>query len=524
MSEQRVQIYDTTLRDGAQAEDVNLSVADKVRIARKIDELGVDFIEGGWPGANPKDDEFFTLLKSKPLKTSQLVAFAATTKSEHSKVYSAILKSGVKHVCLFGKTWDFHVREVLRMGLSENLKIITESLAFFAKKGFHVFFDAEHFFDGFKHNPEYGLACLKAAKEGRARLLVLCDTNGGSLPDEVFDTVQKVSQEIAVPLGVHCHNDGELAVANSLAAVRAGVVQVQGTINGIGERCGNANLISVMGNLKLKMDCIVLSKGGMTKLTEASRFVDQILNRHSQRQQPFVGESAFAHKGGVHVNAVLKRRQTYEHIDPESVGNVQRILLSDQSGVATIRQKCSEWSHRFKLKKYDEKQLLALIKQREKNGYSYEGAEASFHILFLRSQKSYKPFFQLLDFKVVDDIQGDESIEPRSTATIHLKVGQTEEVSAAIGVGPVHALDQALRKTLIKFYPHLNEFSLVDYKVRVLSSGEGTKSVVRVHIDFSDGKKEFSTVGLSENIIQASYLALVDAIDYHLLETSHTRK
>ncbi len=509
----RISIYDTTLRDGAQAEEISLSVADKIKIAQKLDELGVDFIEGGWPGANPKDTEFFLAMKKKRLKKAKLVAFAATTKGNESQVYKQILASGVKYVCLFGKTWDLHVRETLRVTKTENLKIIAQSIAFFKKRGFTVFFDAEHFFDGYKANSRYALECLNAATDAGAEVIVLCDTNGGSLPEEVFEIVSVVGARHAVPVGIHCHNDGELAVANTLAAVRAGVTQVQGTINGIGERCGNVNLISVIANLKLKMGFEVLG-GPIRRLTEASRFIDQILNRHASKGQPFVGQSAFAHKGGVHVSAVLKQSQTYEHIDPSLVGNTQRFLLSDQSGGATVAQKLKELG--FKTKGIDVKKVLNLIKEREKHGYSYEDAEASFYVLVKRATKTYKPHFELVDFKVVDDIQADEKIEPKSSATIHFKVGSVDEVSAAIGVGPVHALDQALRKTLTKFYPQLKNVSLVDYKVRVLSSGTGTKSVVRVHIDFNDGVHDFSTVGLSENIIQASYLALVDGIDYFL--------
>lgn len=522
----KIQIYDTTLRDGSQAEDVSLSVEDKVKIARKLDELGVDFIEGGWPGASPKDSEFFERMQSTPLKRAKLAAFGSTRRLQRAgidggvdRAFQAILDSGAKVVCLFGKTWDLHVRNALRISLTENLTLIRESVAFFKRHKRQVFFDAEHFFDGYKANPKYAIAALKAAALGGATLLVLCDTNGGSLPEEIAAIIRAVKKRVRVRLGIHCHNDGELAVANSLAAVACGAVQVQGTINGIGERCGNANLVSVMVNLELKQGHKTIGRSALKKLTEVSRTIDSVLNRHPDKRQAFVGESAFAHKGGVHINAVLKDRTTYEHVDPGLIGNDQRILLSDLSGLSAVRLKIRQLGLASAENPIDEAKLLALLKERERLGYQYEDAEASFAILVHHAQKKYRAHFELLAFKVVDIISAGED-KPRSDATLHLRVGDTEQTAQAQGVGPVNALDHALRQCLTRFYPSLESIRLVDYKVRVLASGQGTESMVRVHIEFFDGQNEWNTVGVSENIIQASYLALVDGIDYHLLSQS----
>jgi 2-isopropylmalate synthase len=471
-------------------------------------------------------------MREIPLQRARLVAFGSTRRFQRDsgkpaaettrrpagpdKTLQAILASGAQVVCLFGKTWDLHVRRALRIGLEDNLELIRDSMAFFAGRGRRVFFDAEHFFDGYKDNPRYALACLKVAAAGGAELLVLCDTNGGSLPDEIGEIVRTVKKRLGVPLGIHCHNDGELAVANSLAAVASGAVQVQGTINGIGERCGNANLVSVMANLELKRGYRTIGKVGIRKLTEVSRYVDAVLNRHPDKRQAFVGESAFAHKGGVHINAVLKDSKTYEHVNPTLIGNDQRILLSDLSGQAAVRLKIDRLGLAASDNPIDEDKLLTLLKERERQGYQYEDAEASFAILVHHAQKKYRTHFELLDFKVVDIISAGSG-KPRSDATLHLRVGNSEQIAQAQGVGPVNALDHALRKCLTGFYPHLEKIRLVDYKVRVLASGQGTESMVRVHIEFSDGVREWNTVGVSENIIQASYTALVDGIDYYLL-------
>lgn len=522
MAKKKIQIYDTTLRDGSQAEGVALTVDDKIKIAKKLDELGVDFIEGGWPGSNPKDSEFFERMKTIPLARAKLVAFGATKKFDahtdtSQKSFQAILDSGVKYVCLFGKTWDLHVSQALKITPQQNLQIIADSMAFFKKKHIRVFFDAEHFFDGYKANPRYALQCLKAAAENGASLLVLCDTNGGTLPHEVSAIVKIVAQKIKAPLGIHCHNDCELAVANSLAAVDRGAIQVQGTINGIGERCGNVNLISVIGNLSLKMSYQTVPTQNLSKLKDVSHYIDQVMNRNSNKQQAFTGDSAFAHKGGVHVNAVLKNSKTYEHINPQQVGNRQRILLSDLSGLATIQTKLRNLGLSLSQDADFENRLLSLIKQKENEGYEYEDAEASFALMVHRAQKKSRVFFDLVSFHVTDGFSGGAM--SGSQATVRLNVKGKDFSTEAQGVGPVHALDLALRKGLETFYPQVKQLVLVDYKVRVLSSGQGTSSLVRVHIEFSDGQKQWSTVGVSENIIQASHQALTDGINYYLLSS-----
>lgn len=524
MPAKKIQIYDTTMRDGAQAEGVALSVDDKLRLAKKLDALNIDFIEGGWPGSNPKDTEFFERMQKVKLRNAQLVAFGSTRKTEDEAsdpILKALLASQAKIICLFGKTWDLHVRKALKITLDENLAVITKSVAFFTRNKRKVFFDAEHFFDGYKANPSYAMACLRAAVLGGAQMLVLCDTNGGSLPDEVSRIVSVVRKKNRVPVGIHCHNDAELAVANTLAAVNAGAIQVQGTMNGIGERCGNANLVSVIAGLELKLKYKTIGSKALKLLTETSRFVDQILNRVSYKQHAYVGESAFAHKGGVHVSAVMRDSKTYEHIQPEKVGNGQRILLSDYSGKATIVSKLAsmgiELSHPI-----DEVRLLEEIKEREMRGYKYEDAEASFAMIVYRAQKGFSDFFELEEFTVTDALRSHDQVRPVSRASVRIKVKGVSCEKTAEGVGPVNALDAALRQALGGFYPHLESVRLVDYKVRVLASGQGTESVVRVHIEFAGDDHEWCTVGVSPNIIQASYEALVDGIEYHLI--AHKKK
>lgn len=521
---EKIQIYDTTLRDGSQAEEVTFTVEDKLRIAEKLDGLGVSHIEAGWPGANPKDSEVFKrAVKDLKLKNAKLVAFGSTKKAgkkpEDDWVLQGLLNSQVKSVCIFGKTWDFHVKKTLRVPLEENLDMIESSIRYLKSQKLEVIYDAEHFFDGYKANPEYALKTLKAAKKGGADILVLCDTNGGTLPDEVTQFIKVVKSKVKTPLGIHCHNDSGVAVANSLAAVQAGAVQVQGTMNGIGERCGNANLCTIAANLELKMGYHCFGSSRMKTLKEVSLFVDELSNREPDRQQAYVGRSAFAHKGGVHVHAVLKDSKTYEHINPEKVGNRQRILVSDLSGVATVFQKAKEFGIELKEKSPEAKELLQKLKEMENQGYQFEGAEASFEMLIRKFLGQYKPYFELHDFKVTDKIRiSDEEDEATSQAEIHLSVEGKEEKSKARGVGPVHALDRALRKAMERFYPRLTEIQLVDYKVRVLPSGEGTASYVRVLIECRDADSKWATVGVSENLIQASYLALVDSLDYKLMK------
>ncbi len=515
-----VHIYDTTLRDGTQAEDVSFSAEDKVRVAYALDELGIHYVEGGWPGSNDRDMEFFNLVAKKPLKNAKLCAFGATARAdlgpEKDGSIQKLLAAKTPVVTIFGKSWDLHVTEALRISLDENLTLIRRTLEYVKGRVDEVIYDAEHFFDGYKANPDYALSTLKAAEEGGADVLVLCDTNGGGLPDEIGKIVAEIKAKTSLPLGIHCHNDGELAVANSLAAVAMGATHVQGTMNGFGERCGNANLVSIIPNVMLKLGVGAIPADNLKLLRKVSRFVDELANRKHEKRQAFVGDSAFAHKGGVHVSAVQRNPLTYEHIDPSVVGNRQRILISDLSGRANVLAKAKEFGIEI-----DEKDPAALevvndLKRLENQGFLYEGAEASFEILLKKRLGRHRKFFDLLGFRVIDE-KRSEGESPIAEATIMLSVDGVVEHTAAIGNGPVNALDSALRKALEKFYPAINDVHLTDFKVRVLASGGGTEARVRVLIESSDGDETWGTVGVSENIIQASYAALVDSIEYKLL-------
>lgn len=517
----QVKIYDTTLRDGTQGEDISLSVEDKLRITQKLDELGIHYIEGGWPGSNPKDVQYFRAVGKIPLTTAKVVAFGSTSRKgvppEKDANIRSLLEAGTQAITIFGKSWDIHPLTAMDMSLEENLDVIYRSTSFLKGHVPEVIYDAEHFFDGFKGNKEYALATIKAAEEAGADCIVLCDTNGGTLPFELEEIIREVRGSISTPLGIHIHNDSDLAVANTILAVKEGVVQVQGTINGCGERCGNANLCSVIPNLKLKLGAECLSDERLRKLKEVSRFVSELANLPHNKHQPYVGDSAFAHKGGVHVSAIRKSPLTYEHIKPELVGNQQRILVSDLSGESNVLAKAEEYN--IKLNKGDRttKDILASLKELENQGYQFEGAEGSFELLIKKALGLHKKFFDLLGFRVIVEKRSDES-PPFSEATIMVKVGERVEHTAAMGVGPVNALDNALRKALEKFYPELKELRLIDYKVRVLSDQEGSRASTRVLIESWDGKTNWSTVGVSENIIQASWQALVDSIDYMLLK------
>lgn len=514
----KIELYDTTLRDGAQGEGISFSVEDKIRISEKLDEIGVHYIEGGWPGSNPKDDEFFSAAPS--LKRAKLVAFGSTrrkgVKAANDPVLNSLLKAGTSVITIFGKSWDLHVKKALGVSLQENLDIITDSIDYLKGRVKEVIFDAEHFFDGYKANPSYAVQVIKAASQAGADTIVLCDTNGGSLPDEVSKIIQIVRKRFDRPLGIHCHNDGELAVANSLAAVSSGVVQIHGTINGIGERCGNANLISIIPNLKLKCGISCVTTEQLKNLREISHFVDELTNRNPWSQQPFVGDSAFAHKGGIHVSAVMKHSATYEHIDPSVVGNRQRVLISEQAGQSNVLQKTA--AKGLKLGSGDPmaKKIVEQIKALEGQGYHFEAAEGSFELLVRKALHQKRDFFRLIGFRVIDEkkSQGEKS---RSEATIHIEVDGQKEHTAAEGEGPVNAMDNALRKALERFYPQLREVRLIDYKVRVLPAGKGTASLVRVLIESTDGTEKWGTVGVSENIIEASWLALVDSLEYKLM-------
>lgn len=518
----KVEIYDTTLRDGAQSEDVSFTLEDKLRIAEQLDNLGIHYIEGGWPGANPKDTKFFKEVKSLFLKNSKIVAFGSTRKaSAHAKEdpnIEALLQADTNYVTIVGKSWDFHVTEALGVTLRENIEMIEDSVAYLKSKDRYVFFDAEHYFDGFKSNPEYAIQTLHASLRAGADLIVLCDTNGGTMPDEIKKIFRDTRRKIKSPMGIHTHNDSDVAVANSIIAVESGAVHVQGTINGLGERCGNANLCSIIPNLKIKLGINCIPEQQLTYLREVSRFVSEIANIPPNRHQPYVGDSAFTHKGGLHVHAIRKKATTYEHIRPDAVGNIQRTLVSDYSGISSIVHKAGEYG--ITIKQDDRPKLqevLHVLKEMEDRGYQFEGAEGSFELLMKRSLGLHKGFFNLIGFRVIVE-KRKEGEAPISEATIMLKVGGEIEHTAAVGNGPVNALDNALRKALEKFYPALKEVHLIDYKVRVLTGMRGTASRVRVLIESGDKQRKWGTVGVSENIIEASWQALVDSIEYKLLK------
>jgi 2-isopropylmalate synthase len=519
----RVTIYDTTLRDGAQSEDVSFSVEDKLRITEKLDELGIHYIEGGWPGANPRDNEFFTKAHKLKLKNSTLVAFGSThhprSNVNRDRNIRTLLRAGTPVVTIFGKTWDFHVKEALRISLNANLDLIHNSVLYLKKRVDKVFFDAEHFFDGFKANREYALKAVEAAITAGADYIVLCDSNGGTLPHEIDSIVRAVREVCTKPLAIHAHNDSECAVANSIMAVKSGASQVQGTINGLGERCGNANLISVIPNLKLKLNIDCITERKLKKLKEVSRFVTEIANLRHFKRQPYVGDSAFAHKGGVHVSAVERHPETYEHIRPESVGNYQRVLVSDLSGKSNIIRKIREFNLKIDPESPKVARIIKKIKDLENQGFQFEGAEASFELLMKKTFKLHRRFFELIGFRVIVEKRREGEV-PLSEATIMLRVDGKLEHTAAIGNGPVNAIDNALRKALEKFYPQLKDMKLIDYKVRVLAAGKGTSAKVRVLVESGDKTHKWSTVGVSENIIEASWQALVDSIEYKLLRVT----
>ncbi len=520
-----LEIYDTTLRDGAQAEDVSFSVEDKLRVAQQLDALGVHFIEGVWPGANPKDIEFFQKIKTVPFRNATVVAFGSTRKASNSvrkdKNLQSLVDSGTPTITLFGKSWSFQVTDALGIALAKNLELIEDSIHYLRSKNRRVFYDAEHFFDGYKANPDYALQTIRRAIAGGAERVILCDTNGGTMPWEIREICRVVKQECPVPLGIHAHNDSEMAVANSLVAVDSGIVQVQGTINGIGERCGNANLCSIIPNLQLKMQRTALGDK-LSHLKDVSGFVTEIANLMPNKRQPYVGDAAFAHKGGVHIHAVLKNAATYEHIDPAVVGNRRRILVSDYAGRSGLLEKVEAYGISLTKNHAKLQELVETLKERESQGYQFEGAEGSFELLMRNAMGSHRPSFQLLGFRVIVEKKQEHGLL-LSEATVMVKVGDVVEHTAAVGAGPVNALDHALRKALEKFYPQLREVKLLDYKVRVLSAEKGTESKVRVLIESGDHKDKWGTVGVSENIMEASWQALADSIEYKLLLTDRER-
>lgn len=511
----RIQLYDTTLRDGSQGEGVNFSLQDKLMITARLDSLGFDYIEGGYPLSNPKDQEFFQRVADMDLKHARVAAFGMTRRkgvaAEDDIGMQALIRSKAPAITIVGKTWDLHVIEVLRVSLEENLSMIRDSIAYVKAEGREAIYDAEHCFDGWNGNPDYALQTLQAAAEAGASMIVMCDTNGGTLPEKIAEFVTALKRVVSIPIGIHCHNDCELAVANSLAAVKAGAVQVQGTINGIGERCGNVDLISVAANLNLKLGYDVLIPGGIQRLTEMSRYVYELANMNFRSGQPFVGTSAFAHKGGMHVHAVNRLARSYEHITPEAVGNERRILVSELSGRSNIVAKTTK----FNISQDNElmTKILNAVQDLENEGYQFEAAEASFDLLVMKQTGSYQPSFRLDHYRVHVE---NQAREPMTEAVIKLTTGTTSQHVVGEGDGPVNALDSALRKALTPAYPGLEEMVLMDYRVRVINSTEGTAARVRVVIESRDRDSIWSTVGVSENIIEASWIALVDALEYKI--------
>ncbi len=517
-----VYIYDTTLRDGMQAEGLQLSVPEKVRLSEVLDDFGVDYIEGGWPGSNPRDEEFFDCIRRSTLKHTRVAAFGSTRRAKLSckddPSIQALLHAETPVVTVFGKSWKFHATHALGITPEVNLELIEDSVAYLVARVSEVIFDAEHFFDGFADDPAYALACLRAAQAGGAKWLVLCDTNGGRLPSEVHQAVAQVCTSLQTPVGIHAHNDAELGVANSIAAVQAGARMVQGTINGIGERCGNANLISIIAGVELKLGLGCVPSGKLTSLTRVSRIAAELMNLSLRTNQAYVGDSAFAHKGGVHVDAVLKDSRTYEHIVPEKVGNRRRVLVSDLSGRANVFAKAREQGVELDPKEPHAKAILAQMKHLESQGYQFEGAEASFSLLVDEALGKAAHYFRLLNLEVGVQLRESEEASATSTVKVSLEVGGERGEATASGNGPVHAMDAGVRQVLMRFYPALRGVRLLDYKVRVLTTGKGTESVVRVLVRSGDGDQSWGTVGVSPNIIEASWQAIADALRYKLIK------
>jgi 2-isopropylmalate synthase len=515
----QIKIYDTTLRDGTQGEGVSFSMEDKVRLATRLDALGVHYIEGGWPGSNPKDLRFFRRMQDISFKHAKLAAFSMTRRAGVAAAsdanMQALLEAGTPVATIVGKSWDFHVTGALGTTTTENLAMIEDTIAFLRPRMEEVLFDAEHFFDGFRANPDYAMQTLKAAERAGAHWLVLCDTNGGTLPAELVTILREVKKHVTTPLGIHVHNDAECAVANSLAAVLEGVGQVQGTMNGFGERCGNANLVSIIPSLVLKMRIDCIPESNLRELRDVSRFVSELANRKPWASQPYVGDSAFAHKGGMHVSAVQKHPETYEHIDPQAVGNHRRVLVSELAGKSNVLWKAREFGIDIDQDTPDSRRILDRLKALEDEGFQFEGAEASFELLMERALGRHQPFFQLEAYRVIVEEQNGGA-SPVAEATVRLRVKGMLEHTAASGNGPVDALDHALRKALEEFYPTLKDLRLLDYKVRILDESKGTAAKTRVLITSGDGAETWGTVGVADNIIEASWQALVDSVEYKL--------
>ena len=522
MKNSKIELFDTTLRDGTQGEGVNLSVEDKIRLAKRLDSFGINIIEGGWPGSNPRDKEFFKRIRSVRLNQAEICAFGSTARKleniEKDPNLLALLETEVGTITIFGKTWQLHSKQGLGISDLDNAKLIEQSVAFLSKNGARVIFDAEHFFDGYEQSQSFSLDMLDAAINGGADTLVLCDTNGGSLPNFIYDATSKIVDRFSVPIGIHSHNDSGLAGANALMAVSAGALHVQGTINGVGERCGNVSLATVIPNLVLKMNAQTKTELKLSELSSLVKFTYDIMNMHPDTQAPFIGKSAFAHKGGIHVSAVMKDSNMYEHIEPELVGNKQRVLVSDLSGKSNISFKANELDITFKDSKEITGKLVSKVKELEFEGYQFEAADASLELILRELSGEYKPYFKVLDSKV--HISYDENHNENADATLKVLVNGDIEHTASDGDGPVDALNNALRKALSRFFPELKDVRLTDYKVRVLNEQEGTGAKVRVLIESAHQDESWSTIGVSKNIIEASRQALTDSFNYRLAKLS----
>ena len=516
----KITIYDTTLRDGAQTQGVSFSLNDKIKIAQKLDDLGVHYIEGGWPGSNPKDKDFFRFFKGKKLRHAKIAAFGSTRRADMKPSedvnLAELIKSEAQTLTIFGKSWDLHVTDVLKTSLDENLAMIRDSVSFLKKKGKEVFYDAEHFFDGYKKNSAYALKAVLTAQAAGADCIIFCDTNGGTLPNEVRKIITEIKHHFKIPLGIHTHNDAEMGAANSLAAIEAGCAQIQGTFNGLGERCGNANLCTIIGILHTKLKLPSIPEKNIGKLMETAYFISEVSNRPLPENAAFIGHSAFAHKGGVHIDAMLKNPLAYEHVDPKTVGNHRRFVTSELAGKMPIILKAQKMNIHLDKKSPETKKIMLELQKKEYEGYQFEAADASFELFLKRSLKRYKPFFELEGFKTQSEKRFDGRIF--ADASIRVKVKGVSHYSASEGDGPVDALDKALRGALTKFYPTLKDVRLVDYKVLVLDSKEGAAAKVRVLIESQDDTDSWTTVGVHTNIIEASWEALTDSIEYKLLK------
>lgn len=513
-----ISMWDTTLRDGAQANGITFTVKDKVYIANILDEFGIEYIEGGNPGSNPKDAEFFEYMKSHPLKQASLIAFGSTrrkySRAEEDSSVSALVNSGTQTVVIFGKSWDFHVEHILEVSKEENLEMISDTIKYLCRCGKRVFFDAEHFYDGYKSNSEYAIKTLETAQKAGAAGLILCDTNGGTFPDEIYNITKTVSERLTARIGIHAHNDSGMAVANSIYATEAGADIVQGTINGFGERCGNANLSTVIANLQLKRGIKCVPENSIKNLYALSRIIAETANMSVSDRTPYVGRNAFAHKGGMHIDGICKDSKSFEHIDPSLVGNRRRLLMSEMAGKSSVTVKLKSLNFDVDRNSCESEKIVTIVKEMENEGYQFEAADGTFRLIAVRNLTDYKRPFSIDDIKIIEENRSEGF---SASAVIRISVGEKCEYAAAEGDGPVNALDKALRKALELFYPTLKEVSLTDYKVRVIDSNTSTAAKVRVLIESTDGVETWSTMGVSTDIVEASCIALVDSLEYKLI-------